>query len=209
MAGWHYKRDDGETAAGVLSDDEVQSRAARGGFEWDSLVMHEKRTLGDWVPAHRIAGLRKRLEAAGKKPSDKPKTLPTPPPTEQRPEEVDNADPTYTTEKGPTWLSRAAAVVAEWSAARTRLNVCAKCGRDFARYDTPGQCPLCGEWTVVSCGSCGFRAGARTFVEKDCKCPRCQSRVAVSGAEGNTRAILAMAGAIVVIVLTVIWLSLR
>jgi len=62
---------------------------------------------------------------------------------------------------------------------------------------------------LVACGSCGFRAGARTFVENDCKCPRCQDRVSISGTEANTRTIVAMTGVLLVIVLTVIWLILR
>ena len=33
-----------------------------------------------------------------------------------------------------------------------------------------------GEWIVIECEICGFRSGARTFVENALNCPRCATK---------------------------------
>ncbi|MBI2477746.1 MAG: hypothetical protein HYV60_03585 [Planctomycetia bacterium] len=74
----------------------------------------------------------------------------------------------------------------------TPIYTCKECDRDFNKYDTPGKCPVCGEWEKLECESCGYKGGAKPFYDRGCKCPKCGHKVRVSGAEFNLWAIVAI-----------------
>ena len=81
----------------------------------------------------------------------------------------------------------------------TPIYTCNECDREFTRYDTPGKCPVCGEWAKLECSSCGYKGGAKQFYEGGCKCPKCGQKTRVPGAEFNLWilvAVLAVIGAI-------------
>lgn len=58
---------------------------------------------------------------------------------------------------------------------------CERCGGVFAKFKTPGQCPLCGVWASVRCSGCGHTAHANVFIANGDQCPKCGARVPVPG----------------------------
>lgn len=58
---------------------------------------------------------------------------------------------------------------------------CEACGGSFARFKTPGQCPLCQIWAFVQCNGCGYRAHANHFIDNGDVCPKCGMHVASPG----------------------------
>lgn len=79
------------------------------------------------------------------------------------------------------------------------IYTCDECDRDFSSYETPGKCPVCGEWEKLECDSCGHKGGAKPFYDAGCKCPKCGHKVKVSGADFNFWIIAAVLFAAVVI----------
>ena len=59
---------------------------------------------------------------------------------------------------------------------------CSECNREFARHDTPGKCPICGEWSKLECASCGSTVGAKRCIDAGRKCPKCGKRIKIPGA---------------------------
>ena len=76
---------------------------------------------------------------------------------------------------------------------------CSECDREFHRYDTPGKCPVCGEWEKLQCESCGYKGGAKPFYDAGCKCPKCGHKVRVSGGDFNLWTIVAIIVAVAAI----------
>ena len=62
------------------------------------------------------------------------------------------------------------------------MYICGNCHRNFARFKTAGQCPLCGVWAEVRCTGCGYVASAQVFINNSNRCPRCGKLVAVDAA---------------------------
>jgi len=58
---------------------------------------------------------------------------------------------------------------------------CERCKGTFARFKTPGQCPLCGMWASVRCNACGYTDDARQFIQNSDLCPNCGAKVALTG----------------------------
>ncbi len=183
MSGWQYKRQDGEVI-GILSEDEIKHCAERGGISLDSPVRHDEKTQGKWVAASRFEPLRKRIEAIEQEHRAKeaaeaaPMTGYAPPPkassSSSRLKELGQG----VGQVASSVLHNVAAV-ANYLTTKKPLRVCLKCEGEFATYEVLGKCPLCGEWAIVSCETCGLESGAKGFVENECKCPRCGSKVSV------------------------------
>ncbi len=183
MSGWHYKRENGEIV-GILSEDEIKSCAQRGGITLDSPVMHEEHTRGQWVAAGRLKSLRKRIEASPPhREAQSAAAPPAPsvyvPPPQPRIPPLPLKSLAAGIHGAASGAIGAMANVLERLAAKRQLHTCLKCEREFAKYEILGKCPLCGEWAVVACETCGLESGAKRFVENDCKCPRCGDKVTV------------------------------
>ena len=183
MSGWQYKREDGEVV-GILSEDEIKHCAERGGISLDSPVMHEEKTQGRWVAASRIGPLRKRIEAVEEQHREtlasesSPMASYVPPPQAKTPSTQLRVI-RQGVERAAVSVFQKAAAVANFLTAKKPLYVCPKCEAEFTKFDVLGKCPLCGEWAVIACESCGLESGARTFVENVCKCPRCGAKVSL------------------------------
>jgi hypothetical protein len=81
---------------------------------------------------------------------------------------------------------------------------CEDCGREFAHYETPGKCPLCGIWAKVRCEECGYFGAASFYVQKGNKCPRCGRKAQIPGALVGTRWLLAALVGVVLALMIVI-----
>ena len=183
MSGWQYKRENGEIV-GILSDDEIKHCAERGGLNLDSQVMHEEKTRGMWVAASRIEPLRNRIEAIQQQCSESAATPPAVmavyvPPAPPSASAVKLKTLGHGVQQAAASIVLSVTTALERLTAKPPLHVCEKCAGEFARYEVLGKCPLCGEWSIVACRSCGLQAGAKRFVENDCKCPRCGAKVSV------------------------------
>ncbi len=183
MSGWQYKRADGEIV-GILSDDEIKSCAERGGISLDSPVMHEEKTQGKWVAASRLMPLRKRIESYQQRQA--PPAPPGPmatggyiPPAQPRISTVPLKTLAQGVQQTAISVIRTAISAIDQYTAKKSLHTCLKCEREFAKYEVLGKCPLCGEWAIVACETCGLESGAKRFVENECKCPRCGDKVTV------------------------------
>ena len=69
---------------------------------------------------------------------------------------------------------------------------CSECDRDFSQYDTPGKCPVCGEWAKLQCGSCGGESSAKKCIDEGGKCPKCGKRIAIPGKTNLIPVVLAL-----------------
>lgn len=58
---------------------------------------------------------------------------------------------------------------------------CTSCRRDFWRFKTPGQCPLCGVYADVRCQNCSFTAAASIYITNHDCCPQCGQVAQVPG----------------------------
>jgi predicted RNA-binding Zn-ribbon protein involved in translation (DUF1610 family) len=183
MSGWQYKRQDGEVV-GILSEDEIKHCAERGGISLDSPVRHEEKTKGKWVAAKRFAPLRKRIEAIEQQQREKeaseasPMAGYVPPPLASTAPSRLKVLSQGVAQVAMSTLHNVSAV-ANYLTAKKQLHVCLKCEGEFAMFEVLGKCPLCGEWAIVACETCGLESGAKRFVENDCKCPRCGSKVSI------------------------------
>ena len=84
---------------------------------------------------------------------------------------------------------------------------CHSCGRDFERYEVPGQCPVCGDWVKVTCNSCSYTAPAERFVRENGKCPKCTAKVSVPGGDFVPASWLVVGGLVVLVGLLVFIVS--
>ena len=67
---------------------------------------------------------------------------------------------------------------------------CGNCGGTFSFFTIPGKCPICGRWAKVKCSNCGFADEAEVFIQKGNRCPKCNKRVRIDGAQQTNNAIL-------------------
>lgn len=201
VSGWQYKREDG-VIVGILSDDEMKHCAERGGLSKATLVMHADKTNGKWVEVIHVNGLRERIESVE---TEKARAAAAEPISVYIPPK-----PTWRERMKPLGKSLMAVATGATHAVRTVSDVfgkasgntvCSKCQGEFTRYSTPGQCPLCGEWVLIACGGCGYRAGARSFAENKCTCPRCGTKARIPGIHAHSWGTAMLAATLLVIVL--------
>jgi Zn finger protein HypA/HybF involved in hydrogenase expression len=183
MSGWQYKRQDGEVI-GILSEDEIKHCAERGGISLNSPVKHDEKTQGKWVAASRFEPLRKRIEAIERERREKEASEASPiaeyvPPPEAKPSSSTLGVLGQGVAHVAISIFQNVAAVAHYLTAKKPLHACLKCEGEFASYEELGKCPLCGEWAVVVCETCGLESGAKRFVAIGCKCPRCGSKVSI------------------------------
>jgi hypothetical protein len=83
------------------------------------------------------------------------------------------------------------------------MHHCPDCGRDFGKYSTPGQCPLCGAWEMIRCVECGYHGAASYYLESDFKCPRCGRETAILGGPVGTKWVIVGLVTVAIVVVTV------
>ena len=68
---------------------------------------------------------------------------------------------------------------------------CQECKGEFAKYGRPGQCPLCGDWLMITCVECGYVGAASFYLDLGQKCPKCGRKTELPGGADGTRLMLA------------------